>query len=70
MGVYIGSTLQGDWAQVFTDCCIAAKKPHPPAQDSLPRLLSHSVKGESAGRALAKAWGSGPGIQEEAVSLL
>lgn len=47
MGVYIGLTLQGEnkWAQVFSDCSTAAAEPHPPTQDSLPRLLSHSVRG-------------------------
>ncbi len=47
MGVYIGLTLQGEnkWAQVFSDCSTAAVEPHPPTQASLPRLLSHSVRG-------------------------
>jgi len=68
MGVYIGLTLQGEnkWAQVFSDCS-GAPSPHSrfPPTPALP--LS---QGESAARALAKTWGSGPGIQEEAVSLL
>ncbi|KAK2874239.1 hypothetical protein Q8A67_021392 [Cirrhinus molitorella] len=72
MGVYIGLTLQGEnkWAQVFSDCkygCSGAPSPHSrfPPTPVLP--LS---QGESAARALARTWGSGPGIQEEAVRLL
>lgn len=49
MGVYIGLTLLGEnkWAQVFSDCGTAAVEPHPPTQASLPRLLSHSVRGRA-----------------------
>ncbi|XP_051532191.1 uncharacterized protein LOC127428128 [Myxocyprinus asiaticus] len=69
MGVYIGLTLLGEnkWSQVFRNCRVAAAEPHPPTQDSLPRLLSHSVRGKTPPEPRpglgARAWDTGRSCQ-------